>query len=153
MSLRSDWLGDRLSLSDLLQTGSVIFQVRLSWNSISELSAKLTPVLEVVWKLDLDVLFEVSFSQRFLSLLGSLDGAWLTWRSKWILSFVGFAWKLPYWRAQVHNSQRRLYLVNSPRPTMKSSNPMSGVRVRNLPRKQYHVNLAPNNPTMKSSNI
>ena len=49
MSLKSDWLGDKLSLSDLLQTSSVFYQVQLDWNSTLELSVELYPALEVAW--------------------------------------------------------------------------------------------------------
>ena len=94
------------------------------------------PSLRSAWQQDLNVLFQVSFSKRSLSLLDCLDGVGLAWRSYWILSSVGWAWILPYWSAKlnrssldelieysaqlvelyyaslwVHNSQRRLFLI------------------------------------------
>ena len=85
--------------------------------------------------------------------------AGLSWRSltclteSWILSSVDWAWILPLWSARVRNSRRRHYLVNSPSPTMKSSNSMSGIWVRNSRSRPYHVNLTTKGPNMKQPNI
>ena len=96
-------------------------------------------------------------------LMESMDSGlcWLSFSmSQWILSSVGWAWlwvneswalmvELEYCPNKVLESvtfERRPYLINFPRPTMKSSNPMSCIWVCNSRRRPYRINLTTNNP-------